>query len=96
MTEHTRESLIETARELASRHDGPLTRDDFTRLTGISRYFIEQQFPDGGWRELADSAGIQPHPSAHGRFSNEDLLAEFHPVVRKTGKIPSLVQFKEK
>jgi hypothetical protein len=62
-------------------------------LTGISRYFIEQLFPDGGYRELADLAGISPHPSAHGRFSNEDLLAEFHSVVKKTGRIPSLRQF---
>ncbi|MDH5379140.1 MAG: hypothetical protein OEX00_12520 [Gammaproteobacteria bacterium] len=93
MVEHTRESLIEKARELAMRQDGPLTRDDFTKLTGISRYFIEQQFPDRGWRELADLAGISPHPSAHGRFNNEDLVAEFHSVAKKTGRIPSLRQF---
>jgi len=93
MAEHTRESLIKTARELASRQDGPLTRDEFTRLTGITRHSIVSQFPDGGWRELADMAGIPAHPSAHGRFTNEDLLAEFHSVVKKTGKTPSLVQF---
>lgn len=93
MVEHTRESLLKTARELATRQDGPLTRDEFTRLTGISKYFIERQFPDGGWRELANMAGIPAHPSAHGRFTNEDLLTEFHSVVKKTGKIPSLVQF---
>ena len=93
MAEHARESLIEKARELALRQDGPLTRDDFIKLTGISRYFIEQQFADRGWRELADLAGIPAHPAAHGRFSKEDLLAEFHSVVRKTARIPSLRQF---
>lgn len=93
MVEHTRESLIEKARELALRQDSPLTRDDFIKLTGISRYFIEQQFPDGGWRELSDLAGIPAHPSAHGRFSNEDLLVAFHLVAIKTRGIPSLRQF---
>jgi len=93
MAEHTRESLIKTARELASRQDGPLTRDEFIRLTGITYHFIRKQFPDGGWRELANMAGIPAHPSAPGRFTNDDLLAEFHSVAKKTGKIPSLVQF---
>ena len=93
MQDHTRESLIEKAKEVAARHDGPLTRDDFIKLTGISRYIIELQFPDGGWRELADLAKIPAHPSAHGRFTNEDLLAAFHSVVERIGRIPSLRQF---
>lgn len=97
MAEHTRESLIEKARELALHQNNPLTRDEFIKLTGISRYFIEVLFPDGGWRELADLAGIEPHPSAHGRFSNEDLLAAYHSVAKetiKTGKLPSRSQIK--
>ena len=95
MKAHTRELLIQKARELALGKEGPITRDEFTKLTGISRYFIEQLFPDRGWRELADLAGIIPHPSAHGRFSNADLdlLGEFHSVAKKVGKIPTLRQF---
>ena len=50
-------------------------------------------FPDGGWRELADLAGIPAHPSAYGRFSNEDLLVGFHSIVKKRGTIPSLRRF---
>jgi hypothetical protein len=93
MEEHTRESLIEKGKELASNQKDPLTRDDFVKLTGISRYFIEQLFPDRGWTELSILAKIPPHPSAHGRFTKEDLLAEFHSVVGKSGKIPTLRQF---
>jgi len=93
MAEHTRESLIEKARELGLRQEGPLTRDGFIKLTGKSRYIIEQLFPDGGWRELANLAEIPPHPSAHGRFSKEDLLAEFHSIAKKVRRIPSLRQF---
>ena len=93
MTEYSRESLIEKARELASRQDKPLTCGEFTKLTGISRYFIDQQFPDRGWSEIADLSKIPRHPNAKRGFSNEDLLAEFHSIVKKTGRIPSLVQF---
>ena len=93
MAEHTRESLIEKARELALRQENPLTRDEFIKLTGVSRRTIELLFPDPGWRELADLAGIAPHPQAHGRFSNEDLLAEFHAVAKKISRLPSLRLF---
>jgi hypothetical protein len=92
MEEHTRESLIEKAKELASNQKDPLTRDDFIKLTGISRYFIEQLFPDRGWRELADLAKIPPHPLRPG-ITKDDLLAEFHSIVKSTGRIPSLRQF---
>ena len=93
MEEYTRESLIEKARELALSHDGPLTRDDFTKSTGISEYFIKKEFPDGGWRELVRLAGIKPHPQSPGRYTNEYVLTEFHKVVQKVNKIPTLVQF---
>jgi hypothetical protein len=89
----TRETLIEKARELASRQDDPLTRNQFIKLAGIPRHVIENQFPDRGWTELSELAGIPAHPNAHGRFANEDLLAEFHSIVKKTGRIPSRTQF---
>jgi len=96
MAEHTRESLIEKARELASRQDDPLIRDAFIELTGISRHFIEQLF--SGWRELADLAGIPAHPSAHGRFRDKVLFAKFHSLlkeknVKETKTIPFLREF---
>lgn len=93
MAGHTRESLIEKARELALKQDGPLTRDEFIKLTGIPRRILDQCFPDGRWTELSTLAGIPAHPLAHGRFTDDDLLTEFHSVVKKTGKIPSRLQF---
>ena len=62
MAEVTRESIIEAARTAAAQQQRPLTRADFSRLTGIGPFHLYRCFPDGGWSEVQELAGIARHP----------------------------------
>ncbi len=74
----TREKIIEAAKE-AARKDGStfLSRDEFTRATRITQYFIYRLAPDGGWAEVVRLAGLQLHPLYNAAISDDDLLREF-------------------
>jgi len=85
----TRESIIEAAKEAATRSNGPLSKREFTRLTGISDRQIYYLFPQGGWTEIKELAGLAPHPKVTDPLSDEQLLAEFHRVVSELSAIPS-------
>src|SRR5579863_10184548 len=89
MGEHTRESIVEAAKAAAAQTGGILSRVDFVRLTGISGYYLYNLFPDGGWSEVQQLAGIERHPHSTQPLSDDDLLAEFHRVVSQLGAIPS-------
>jgi len=89
MGRHTRESVVEAAKAAATRSNGPLSKREFTRLTGISDRQIYYLFPQGGWPKIKELAGLEPHPKIKDPLSDERLLAEFHRVVSALGAIPS-------
>lgn len=85
----TRETLIAAAKQAAGEADGPISRADFTRLSGISQYHIYRLFPNGGWSELRELAGLPPHPMDNQPLSDEAILAEYHRVATELGDIPT-------
>jgi hypothetical protein len=89
MSAVTRETIIEAARAAALQSGSPISQIDFTRLSGISQYHIHQAFPDGGWAELRDLAGIQPHPGYREPISDDQLLADLHRVASQLGSMPT-------
>lgn len=89
MDEFTRESIVEAARSAASRADGPISRSDFERLTGIGQYHIYKLFPEGGWSRVKELAGLERHPKDNVQLSDDDLLLEFHQVSTDLGRIPT-------
>jgi hypothetical protein len=93
MTEVTREAIIEAAKRAAAEFSGMLSRSDFERLSGISQRHLYKAFPDGGWTEVLQLAGIQRHPLHNERIPDEELLAEFHRVASELGKISTGSQF---
>lgn len=90
MADMTRETMIEAAKQAASQANGALSRDDFIRLSGISSYYIYNLFPDGGWTEIQELAGIALHPNRHDPISDDELLAGLHKVACELGTIPTL------
>jgi hypothetical protein len=83
----TRERIVEAAKEAAGKSGGPLSRREFSRRFGVSQYQIYHLFPESGWTEVRRLAGIARHAKEN-RFSDEELLQEFHRVVSKLGAIP--------
>jgi hypothetical protein len=85
----TRDEIIEAARRAAQEHGGIISRSDFERITGINQYHIYRLFPEGGWGEVKQLAGIKRHPKDNESVSDEKILKEFHNVTKSLGKIPT-------
>ncbi|MCL4506104.1 MAG: hypothetical protein M1140_08800 [Chloroflexi bacterium] len=93
MAVFTRDDLIDAARSACARAQGPLSRRDFVRITGISEYHIDRLFPEGRWSELKRLAGIDRHPKDNQPLTDDDLLQEFHSVASRLGRIPTWALF---
>jgi hypothetical protein len=95
MKKITRESIIAAAKEAAKQVAGPLSRPDFERITGISAHHIYKIFPEGGWSEVKQIAGLAFHPQAK-PLSDGDLLKEFNRIASALGNIPTWRVFADK
>ena len=93
MGEITRESIIEAAKAAAKQTGGVVSRPDFKRITGISDHHIYRHFPDGGWNEVLELAGVQRHARNKDPITDNQLLEEFHRVVSQLGAIPTWPKF---
>jgi len=91
----TRESIIEAAKEAARQVAGPLSRADFVRITGISEYHIYKIFPQGGWSEVRQLAGLGRNPKQTVALSDDELLREYHRIVTTIGDIPTWFVFND-
>jgi hypothetical protein len=77
MPELTREELVDSARKAAAQGSAPLTRDLFERRTGISQYHLYRLFPEGGWSEVKQLAGLATHPNdnvSKSRLTREEVI----------------------
>ena len=93
MANWTRERIIEAAKAAAANHAGPLSLRSFCLRAGVSESRIGRLFPEGGWSELRQLAGIPRHPQDRHPVSDEQLLQEFHRVASELGAIPSWGRF---
>jgi hypothetical protein len=93
MNETTREKIIEAARLAAAQNGGSVSRAEFARLTSIGTHHVYRLFPDGGWNEVQELAGVQRHRMDNDPLSDDDLLAEFHRVASDLGSIPTWSKF---
>jgi len=85
----SRNDIIELAKEMAEKSPSPLSRNEFTRQTGITQHYIYKFFPEGGWREVKRLAGMERHPKDMAPLSDAELLKEYHRVVSTLGYIPT-------
>lgn len=93
MSKLTREHIIEEARRIAKKLGvQKLARRDFSRETKISTYQIYSLFPDDGWRGVQKAAGLEI-TLQNLPLSEEQMMEEFHKVVKDLGRIPTLAQF---
>jgi hypothetical protein len=92
----TRESIIEAAKEAAKQVSDPLSRADFVRITGISKDQIYTKFPEGGWSEIRELAGLGHNPKHNLPISDDNLLKEYHRVISILEYIPTWVVFNDK
>jgi hypothetical protein len=84
----TREGIIKAVKAAGKRCGGALSRDDFLRETGLSEYHIRKFFA-GRWLELLKVAGVKCHPFYHPRLSDEEILEDYHRIVRQLRRIPT-------
>ena len=84
----TREGIIKAVKAAAQRSGGVLSRDDFLRETGLSEYHIRKFFA-GRWLELLKAADVKCHPFYHPRLSDEEILQDYHRIVRQLRRIPT-------
>lgn len=93
MADWTRESIIEAAKRIADQCGNPVSRSEFRKQVGITDYWIYRLFPEGGWREIRELAGIERHPNDNDPLTDEQLLQEFHRVASELGAIPTWPRF---
>ncbi len=62
MSEITRETVVEALKAAAVNCNGPLSLSSFIQATGITKYRIFSLFPDGGWLEVQNLAGVERNP----------------------------------
>ena len=93
MADWTRERIVEAAKKADRKGNGPLSLSDFCRRCKIHDYYIYRLFPEGGWTEIRQLAGIARHPRDKDPMSDEQLLQEFHRVILKLGALPSWPRF---
>ena len=79
--------MLKTAKAVARRNGGVLSRDDFLRETGLSEYHIRKFFK-GRWLELLRAAGVKCHPLYHPRLTDEQIMEDYYQIVREVGRIP--------
>jgi len=96
MSKYTKEDIIVAAKEASQKVDGPLSRGDFLRLTGISEWQINKLFPEGRWSEVRRLAGIERHPMDRRTLSDDDLILEFDRVVSDLNSVPTAAVFDQK
>src|SRR5919112_277136 len=94
MSEVSRDTVIRAAKRAAQEAGSGLSRPKFEQQTGISQYHIYKLFP-GGWSEVKQLAGLNPHPMDQQALPDEELLAEFHRVTTALGDIPTWARFSE-
>src|ERR687889_632601 len=92
MSEVSRDTVIRAAKRAAQEAGSGLSRPKFEQQTGISQYHIYKLFP-GGWSEVKQLAGLNPHPMDQQALTDEELLAEFHRVTTALGDIPTWARF---
>lgn len=93
MTEITREAIIEAAKAAQAKAGAPISRADFERISGISQYHIYRVFPEGGWSEVRQLAGLERHPKDNEPLSDDQVMREFNRVASELGRIPTWAQF---
>jgi hypothetical protein len=93
MNELTREAIIDAARQAAEKAGPAISRSEFQRIAGIGQYHIYRLFPEGGWSEVKQLAGLDRHPKDNTNLTDEALIEEFHRVASLLGKIPTWAIF---
>ena len=72
----TKEELINAAKRADKKTDGPLSQNDFIRITGIREWQIENQFTEGGWSELKRLAKIESQPKRSKTLSDKKAITK--------------------
>src|SRR5688572_1334162 len=93
MSDITRETIIEAAKAAAAQNGGSVSRSEFTRLSGIGSHHVYRLFPDGGWNEVQELAGVQRHRLDNDPLTDDELIVEFHRIATKLGTIPTWAKF---
>jgi hypothetical protein len=83
MHKSSKEELINAAKRADKKIDGPLSQNDFIRLTGYREWQIENLFPDGGWSELKRLAKIDSQPKPPKKLTGRRTIKKKKPVAKK-------------
>ena len=79
----TKEELINAAKRADKKTDGPLSQNDFIRITGFREWQIENLFPEGGWSELKRLAKIDSQPKRPKKSSGKKTVRKMKAVAKK-------------
>ncbi len=78
-----KEELINAAKRADKKTDGPLSQNDFIRITGFREWQIENLFPEGGWSELKRLAKIDSQPKGPKKSSGKKTVRKMKAVAKK-------------
>jgi len=94
MRKASREELINAAKRADKKTDGPLSQNDFIRITGYREWQIENLFSDGGWSELQRLAKIETKPKRPKKLSGKKTIGKKKSVAKKntTTKVKAIAK----
>lgn len=81
-----RGELIRILRETAADHGDALSREEFSRLSGVGSSRIYRAFDS--WRELCSLAGVSPKRS-YLRLSDDQIFSAMRNALLEIGRVPS-------
>jgi hypothetical protein len=89
---YTQDEIIERLRRVAAREGVQITRDEFTKLTGICQWTITRYF--GSWAKLRDCADLPTIRRGRNlQYTDTMLIQEVHQVAQELGRVPRAMEF---
>ena len=79
----TKEELINAAIRADKKTDGPLSQNDFIRITGFREWQIENLFTEGGWSELKRLAKIESQPMRSKTLSGKKTIIKKKTITKE-------------
>lgn len=86
----SREEVVAVIRKCAEELGHVPSQDELLRVTGMSKYLVRRHF--GPYTKALEACGLERHGCGY-RVEMKNLFADWAAIVRKLGKVPSMLEY---
>jgi hypothetical protein len=87
----TRQQILDCFRWIRSDAGEGITVEEFVDRTGVPLSQVRQHF--GNWAGLREELGLPPRARIRKRYSDDDILRQFHESAERLGRFPTIREF---